>query len=389
MGSFLAMAVKSSLTFSLVLADVSKKSSPASRAYCSASAVEMARLSGDSVTRSSLFPASAMMMFSLAWRCSSLTHAFALSSDACPTSVATPSWRRRPHNTYRLCDVVDDYGAVCIAVVHGGKRLVALLACRIPDLKLDRCVLIQGDGLGKEGGANRRLPVIIELVLPWSAWRAWCRGQPCVLTLTKRNTRDDWGQVSSDTLVMAGMAGWRTFPTADSPATLSVRVRRTKRRPYVPSSTSLNCANLEPPGRWPCCILPADMLASDAALSGYACTGGRGDGNKGRAGGRTCWGCQVGKRRQAEEEGRGDECSRGRGCVGSGGSGGGGGGGDGGEGERGGCCCCCDEVPASGCQVLGLSARVGSRDPGAAVAAMTKRWPPCRQNQNGQSVENT
>jgi hypothetical protein len=77
------MAVKSSLTFSLVLADVSKKRRPASRAYCSASAAWMARLSGDSVTRSSLLPARAMMMFSLAWRWSSLTHAFALSSDAC------------------------------------------------------------------------------------------------------------------------------------------------------------------------------------------------------------------------------------------------------------------------------------------------------------------
>ena len=77
------MAVKSSRTFSLVLAEVSKKRRPASRAYCSASAVEMARLSGFSVTRSSLLPARAMMMFSFAWRWSSLTHAFALSRDAC------------------------------------------------------------------------------------------------------------------------------------------------------------------------------------------------------------------------------------------------------------------------------------------------------------------
>jgi hypothetical protein len=66
MGSFFAMAVKSSLTFSAVFAEVSKKSRPASWAYCSASAVETARLSGSSVTRSSLFPARAMMMFSLA-----------------------------------------------------------------------------------------------------------------------------------------------------------------------------------------------------------------------------------------------------------------------------------------------------------------------------------
>lgn len=75
------MAVNSSLTFSAVLAEVSKNKSPASRAYASASEAGMARLSGCSVTRSSLFPASAMMMFSLAWRWSSLTHALALSRD--------------------------------------------------------------------------------------------------------------------------------------------------------------------------------------------------------------------------------------------------------------------------------------------------------------------
>jgi hypothetical protein len=40
-------------------------------------------LSGCSVTKSSLFPASAMMMFSLACRWSSLTHDLALSSDVC------------------------------------------------------------------------------------------------------------------------------------------------------------------------------------------------------------------------------------------------------------------------------------------------------------------
>lgn len=75
------MAVNNSLTFSAVLAEVSKNRRPASRAYASASDAGMARLSGCSVTRSNLFPARAMMMFSLAWRWSSLTHAFALSSD--------------------------------------------------------------------------------------------------------------------------------------------------------------------------------------------------------------------------------------------------------------------------------------------------------------------
>lgn len=76
------MAVNSSLTFSAVFALVSKNKRLASLAYASASAVETARLSGCSATRSALLPASAMMMFSFACRCSSLTHALALSSDA-------------------------------------------------------------------------------------------------------------------------------------------------------------------------------------------------------------------------------------------------------------------------------------------------------------------
>jgi hypothetical protein len=61
--------VNSSRMFSAVFADVSKKRRPDSLANASASAVGMARLSGFpvvSLTRSSLFPASAMMIFSLA-----------------------------------------------------------------------------------------------------------------------------------------------------------------------------------------------------------------------------------------------------------------------------------------------------------------------------------
>lgn len=95
------MAVNSSLTFSAVLADVSKNKSPASRAYASASEAGMARLSGCSVTRSSLFPAKAMMMFSLAWRWSSLTHAFALSRDDYNQDVRNASecsWKLSFHN---------------------------------------------------------------------------------------------------------------------------------------------------------------------------------------------------------------------------------------------------------------------------------------------------
>jgi hypothetical protein len=67
--------------------------------------------------------------------------------------------------TYRLCDVVDDDGAVGIPVVHGRERLVALLAGCVPYLKLYGCVLVEGDGLGEEGGADGGFPVVVELVL--------------------------------------------------------------------------------------------------------------------------------------------------------------------------------------------------------------------------------
>jgi hypothetical protein len=80
-GSFRAIAVNSSLTLVDVFAEVSKKSNPASRAYASASAVSMARLSGLSATISDLFPAKAMTMFSFACLCNSFTQDFALSSD--------------------------------------------------------------------------------------------------------------------------------------------------------------------------------------------------------------------------------------------------------------------------------------------------------------------
>jgi hypothetical protein len=62
------MDVNNSLTFSDVLAEVSKNSNPASLAYASASAVLIARLSGWLVTKSSLLPARAMMIFSFACR---------------------------------------------------------------------------------------------------------------------------------------------------------------------------------------------------------------------------------------------------------------------------------------------------------------------------------
>lgn len=67
-GSFCAIAVKRSRTFSAVLAEVSKNSKPASLAYASASAFVIARLSGCSATKSALLPARAIIIFSLACR---------------------------------------------------------------------------------------------------------------------------------------------------------------------------------------------------------------------------------------------------------------------------------------------------------------------------------
>jgi hypothetical protein len=67
--------------------------------------------------------------------------------------------------TYSLCNVVDYDGAVGISVVHGRKRLVALLAGRVPDLELDCRVLVEGDGLGEEGSADGGFSVVVELVL--------------------------------------------------------------------------------------------------------------------------------------------------------------------------------------------------------------------------------
>ena len=112
------------------------------------------------------------MMFSLAWRWSSLTQAFALSREAWGVLV----WWRclvRDRETYGLCDVVYDYGAVCVSVVHGRERLVALLAGGIPDLELDRGVFIEGDGLGEEGGADGGFPVVVELVLSVLVLGSW------------------------------------------------------------------------------------------------------------------------------------------------------------------------------------------------------------------------
>lgn len=105
-------------------------------------------------------------MFSLAWRWSSFTHAFALSSEACCTVSAYGfSVLTKSSKSYSLRNVVYNHGAVCISVVHGRERLVALLSCCVPDLELDCRLLIEGKGLCEESGADSRFSVVVELVL--------------------------------------------------------------------------------------------------------------------------------------------------------------------------------------------------------------------------------
>lgn len=96
------ISVNSSTTPSPVLALVSKNSKPLSSAYAFASSRGTARCTPDASapvavavsssssassageeTKSSLLPTSAMTMFGLAWRCSSLTQDLAFSKELC------------------------------------------------------------------------------------------------------------------------------------------------------------------------------------------------------------------------------------------------------------------------------------------------------------------
>lgn len=77
------------------------------------------------------------------------------------------AWQKKSPNfgTYRLGNIVDNNRAVCIPVVHRRQRLISFLACSIPDLKLHCCIFIQSNCLRKKGGADRRLAIVIKLVL--------------------------------------------------------------------------------------------------------------------------------------------------------------------------------------------------------------------------------
>lgn len=64
-----------------------------------------------------------------------------------------------------MSDVVNNDGAVGVAVVHGCQGLVSFLAGSIPNLEFDRGCVVKRNRLRKESGADGRFSVVIELVL--------------------------------------------------------------------------------------------------------------------------------------------------------------------------------------------------------------------------------
>ena len=60
--------------------------------------------------------------------------------------------------------VIDDNSTIRIAVVHRGEGLVPLLTGGIPYFKFDGGGVVEGDGLGEEGGADGGFSVVVELV---------------------------------------------------------------------------------------------------------------------------------------------------------------------------------------------------------------------------------
>jgi hypothetical protein len=72
---------------------------------------------------------------------------------------------RLVNSTYRLRNIVYNNSAVGVSIVHGSERFVSLLASRIPDLKLDSCVLVQRDGLCKERSTDGGFAERVELIL--------------------------------------------------------------------------------------------------------------------------------------------------------------------------------------------------------------------------------
>jgi hypothetical protein len=85
-------------------------------------------------------------------------------------------------------------------------------------------------------------------------------------TLTKRNTSDDCSCIS---YIVAALD--TSAHLSDSRFTcikLVIHPKNYGDRVSIPSNTSLNCANLEPPGRCPCCALAAMLGYIGASLVG-------------------------------------------------------------------------------------------------------------------------
>mmetsp|Transcript_25172 Transcript_25172/g.81414 ORF Transcript_25172/g.81414 Transcript_25172/m.81414 type:complete len:265 (-) Transcript_25172:9-803(-) len=61
-----------------------------------------------------------------------------------------------------ICDVVHDYRSSSTPVIHRRQRMIALLPCSIPDLKLDRRV-VEGHRLRQECRTDGRLLILKEL----------------------------------------------------------------------------------------------------------------------------------------------------------------------------------------------------------------------------------
>jgi hypothetical protein len=83
--------------------------------------------------KSALFPASAIMMFESACRCSSLIHAFAFSNEDWIQGISRlDNLNSKRRATHSLRDVVHDHSTIGVSVIHWCQRLVPLLAGSIP-----------------------------------------------------------------------------------------------------------------------------------------------------------------------------------------------------------------------------------------------------------------
>jgi hypothetical protein len=60
--------------------------------------------------------------------------------------------RLRALERLRVGHVVRDHGRGRAAIVHGRETVIPLLPCCVPDLELDRVLLVDDDALGEEGG---------------------------------------------------------------------------------------------------------------------------------------------------------------------------------------------------------------------------------------------